>query len=166
MPDVAWVDGWKGPLAAARISVQDRGFVFGDGAYEVLRAYEQRIFEMRAHLMRLDDSLRGLQMKTPVSRRALEGILRALLEESGYAQARIYIQVTRGAARREHLFRLAAVNHRWRQQPDPGVTMVVVVVPEEPMAEREPVLVAAEPIREPRAFPAGSCWVDRGRSRT
>lgn len=104
MPDVAWVDGWRGPLAAARISVQDRGFLFGDGAYEVLRAYDQRIFEMRAHLNRLANSLRGLHMKLPVSRRTLEGLLRDLVEESGYAQARIYIQVTRGAGRREHLF--------------------------------------------------------------
>ncbi len=103
MPDVAWVDGWKGSLAEARISVQDRGLLFGDGVYEVLRAYGQRIFELRAHLQRLDASLRGLRMSLPLAKRSLATLLQEMVEDSGYAQARIYLQVTRGAARREHL---------------------------------------------------------------
>ena len=104
MSDVAWVDGWRGPLAEARISVQDRGIVFGDGVYEVMRAYGGRIFQLRPHLERLEASARGLQLSVPRSRRALEILLRSLLQESGYGEARIYVQVTRGAARREHLF--------------------------------------------------------------
>jgi D-alanine transaminase len=103
VPDVAWIDGWKGPLAEARISAQDRGFLFGDGAYEVLRAYASGIFERRAHLQRLKASLDGLQISSPMSNRALEALLQEMVAESGYTQARIYIQVTRGAARREHV---------------------------------------------------------------
>jgi D-alanine transaminase len=103
VPDVAWIDGWRGPLAEAKISVQDRGFLFGDGAYEVLRAYGQGIFELRAHLKRLEASLRGLQIKNPMTIRSFEALLQEMLRDSGYAQSRIYIQVTRGAGRREHL---------------------------------------------------------------
>jgi len=102
--DVAWVDGWVGPLAEARISVQDRGFLFGDGVYEVLRAYGGRIFLLRPHLERLASSARGLSLEVPRSRRGLETLLQSLLHESGYSEARIYVQVTRGAARREHVF--------------------------------------------------------------
>lgn len=104
MVDVAWVDGWRGPLAEARISVQDRGFVFGDGVYEVLRAYGGRIFQLAPHLDRLEASARGLNLALPRARRSLEILLRSLVRDSGYAEARIYVQVTRGAARREHVF--------------------------------------------------------------
>jgi len=102
--DVAWVDGWSGPLSEARVPVQDRGFLFGDGAYEVLRAYDGHLFLVAPHLDRLEASLRGLQIPLPRSRRFIESLLRRLVRDSGYAQARVYLQVTRGVARREHVF--------------------------------------------------------------
>jgi D-alanine transaminase len=98
------VDGWRGPLSEARISVQDRAFLFGDGVYEVLRSYGGHIFQLEAHLKRLESSAHGLRLPLPRSRPFLQTLLRSLLRDSGYAEARIYVQVTRGAARREHIF--------------------------------------------------------------
>lgn len=104
MTDLAWVDGWQGPLSEARIPVQDRGFLFGDGAYEMLRVYDGELFLVREHLDRLEDSLRGLYIGMPQPRHFIESLLPRLVRESGHRQARVYVQVTRGVARREHVF--------------------------------------------------------------
>jgi len=105
VPDLAYVNGLVGPLEAARVSILDRAFLFADGVYEVVRVYDGRPFELRAHLGRLRASLRGLRLKLPVSSATLEGIIADLLERSGYANARVYIQVTRGASpHRQHAF--------------------------------------------------------------
>ncbi len=104
MPDVAYVNGWIGALRDARVPILDRGFLFADGVYEVLRTYAGRPFELGAHLDRLEHSLRGLGLGSPLPRRRLEGLVHALLERSGYRNARIYIQVTRGVGRRQHVF--------------------------------------------------------------
>jgi D-alanine transaminase len=102
--DLAWVDGWQGPLSEARISIQDRGFLFGDGAYEMLRVYDGELFLMPQHLDRLEASLGGLFIGMPRPRHFVEALLQRLVDESGHRQARVYVQVTRGAARREHVF--------------------------------------------------------------
>ncbi len=105
MPDVAYVNGWVGPLAAARVSVLDRGFLFADGVYEVLRTYDGRPFELEAHLRRLRHSLRGLRLPLPLPMPRLQALILDLLRRSGYADARVYLQVTRGAGpRRQHVF--------------------------------------------------------------
>jgi D-alanine transaminase len=104
MPDVAYVNGWVGELRDACVPILDRGFLFGDGVYEVLRTYRGRPFELQAHLRRLEQSLEGLRLKAPMSRRRLERLVRDLIDQSGHANARVYIQVTRGVARRQHVF--------------------------------------------------------------
>ena len=104
MPDLAFVNGRVTPLAAAVIPIRDRGFLLADGVYEVLRSYGGRIFEAEAHLDRLEGSLRGLGMRLPVARRRLQGLLEDLRRRSGYADARLYVQVTRGVAPRQHAF--------------------------------------------------------------
>ena len=105
MPDLAYVNGWIGPLGAARVSVLDRGFLFADGVYEVLRTYGGRPFMLGAHLRRLRQSLRGLQLPAPLSSARLEALILDLVRQSGYAEARIYIQVTRGSPPlRQHVF--------------------------------------------------------------
>lgn len=103
MPDLAYVNGWIGKLRDAKIPILDRGFLFGDGVYEVLRCYGGRAFELRAHLQRLEQSLEGLGMTVPLSRRPLERLVLELAGRSGYSNARVYIQVTRGVARRQHV---------------------------------------------------------------
>ena len=104
MSDVAYVNGWIGSLRDARVSILDRGFLFADGVYEVIRTYDGRPFALGAHLDRLEQSLRGLELRAPLPRRRLERLVHALVERSGYRDARIYVQVTRGVGRRQHAF--------------------------------------------------------------
>ena len=104
MPDVACVNGQFMPLAEATVSVEDRGFQFGDGVYEVIRTYRGRPFELEAHLARLERSAQALDLPQPYSRSqwtqyVLEGIKRA-----AYPEAKIYLQITRGVAPRDHAF--------------------------------------------------------------
>lgn len=104
MPDVAFVNGAFVSPADAKVSIDDRGFQFGDGIYEVIRTYGGRPFELDAHLARLDRSAAALDLTQPYSRaewtnRILEGIRRA-----AYPEAKIYIQLTRGVAPRDHAY--------------------------------------------------------------
>ena len=104
MPDVAFVNGAFVLPADAKVSIDDRGFQFGDGIYEVIRTYAGRPFELEAHLARLDRSAAALDLTQPYSRaewtnRILEGIRRA-----AYPEAKIYIQLTRGVAPRDHAY--------------------------------------------------------------
>jgi D-alanine transaminase len=106
--DVVYFNGEILPRAEARVSVDDRGFVFGDGVYEVLRAINGRLFATRFHNERLERSLEGIRI-------ALEGgdsparfaeVGLELLRESGLreGEAIVYMQVTRGATTRAHQF--------------------------------------------------------------
>lgn len=104
MPDLASVNGRVVPLARARVPVLDRGYLFADGVYEVLRTYGGRIFESDAHFDRLDHSLRGARIPWPLPRAALLRHLHALLRRSRLTEARIYVQVTRGVAPRQQGF--------------------------------------------------------------
>lgn len=104
MPDVACVNGQFMPLAEATVSVEDRGFQFGDGVYEVVRTYRGHPFELDAHLARLERSARAIDLPQPYSRSqwtqyVLEGIKRA-----AYLETKIYLQITRGVAPRDHAF--------------------------------------------------------------
>lgn len=104
MPDVAFVNGAFVSLADAKVSIDDRGFQFGDGIYEVIRTYGGRPFELEAHLTRLDRSAAALDLTQPYSHaewtnHILEGIRRA-----AYPEAKIYIQLTRGVAPRDHAY--------------------------------------------------------------
>ena len=104
MPDIAFVNGRFMLLADAMVSIEDRGFQFGDGVYEVIRTYGGRPFELDAHLARLDRSARALEIGQPYShgqweRHIIEGIRRA-----AYPEAKIYLQITRGVAPRDHAY--------------------------------------------------------------
>jgi D-alanine transaminase len=104
VPDVAFVNGAFVPLAEAKVSIEDRGFQFGDGIYEVVRTYHGRPFSLEAHLARLDRSAAALDLTQPYSRaewthHILDGIKRA-----AYPEAKIYLQITRGVAPRDHAY--------------------------------------------------------------
>ena len=104
MPNVAFINGAFVPLAEAKISIEDRGFQFGDGVYEVIRTYNGRPFALENHLARLDRSARALDLTQPYSRAewteyVLEGLRRA-----AYAEAKVYIQLSRGVAPRDHAY--------------------------------------------------------------
>jgi len=104
VPDVAFVNGSFVPLAEAKISIDDRGFQFGDGIYEVIRTYKGHPFALEAHLTRLERSAIALDLAQPYSRTewahlVLEGVKRA-----AYPEAKIYIQLSRGVAPRDHAY--------------------------------------------------------------
>ena len=104
MPNIAYVNGKFMPLSSATVSVEDRGFQFGDGVYELIRTYNGTVFHLQEHIRRLYESLKKIEIsiqETPVQ---LERIVQSGVKKSGYAETKIYIQVTRGAAPRNHPF--------------------------------------------------------------
>jgi len=101
---IAYVDGHYGPLAEAAVSVEDRGFQFADGVYEVCAVLNGRLLDWPAHLERLARSRAGIGIAEPMSDRALELVAKHLLRINFADDALLYIQVTRGAARRDHPF--------------------------------------------------------------
>jgi len=98
-----YLNGRYLPIEDAHISVLDRGFLFGDGVYEVIPAYRGRLFEFEAHMARLDNSLACIHIGNPHSLEEWRGIFAPLLEDG--TDQYIYLQITRGAApKRDHLF--------------------------------------------------------------
>ncbi|PTQ54685.1 MAG: D-alanine aminotransferase [Hydrogenibacillus schlegelii] len=98
---------WNGeilPLDAVRVSPLDRGFVFGDGVYEVIRLYGGRLFYADRHWARLARSLQALSIAPAPDPAALEDALRQLIAKDGVEDGIAYVQVTRGAAPRTHAF--------------------------------------------------------------
>ena len=89
----------------ARLPLDDRGFLFADGVYEVIRFYDGRMFEADAHLERLAGGLRAIRIDYPNARGLIE-VARQLLERNDVPRtgSRFYVQITRGAARRAHAF--------------------------------------------------------------
>lgn len=96
-PGQVYLNGEYLPLAQARIPVLDRGFLFGDGVYEVIPVYGGRPFRLEEHLQRLDNSLAEIHMRPPHTRDQWHDILQRLVLP-GPADQSIYLQVTRGAA--------------------------------------------------------------------
>lgn len=103
MPDIAFVNGRFCALADAVVSVEDRGFQFGDGIYEVIRTYGGRPFELDAHLARLDQSARALDLTQPYPPQRWKEYILEGIKLAGYHHAKVYLQVTRGAVPRDHV---------------------------------------------------------------
>ncbi len=100
----AWLDGRLLPLAEARISPFDRGFLFGDGVYEVMPVYDGRAYRLDAHLERLDRSLRGIGMEPELDRDGWINVFGRLVHANGGGDQLLYLQVTRGVeAERNHV---------------------------------------------------------------
>ena len=102
---IAWLDGGYLPLAEARISPLDRGFLFGDGVYEVVPVHRGRPFRLRQHLARLDRSCDEVRLARPLTHEGWADVVDGLVRRAGAAEQLVYLQVTRGAeAGRNHLF--------------------------------------------------------------
>lgn len=102
---LCYLDGEFLPLAGARISPMDRGFLFGDGVYEVVPVYSRRPFRLDEHLARLQRSLDDIRLANPLSREAWHATVARLVAESEWADCSILLQVTRGPmAVRNHAF--------------------------------------------------------------
>jgi len=95
---LAYLNGNYLPLDEARISPMDRGFLFGDGAYEVIPVYSRRPFRLQQHLERLERTLAALQLANPLSREQWAEVVQRLVNDHGSEDQGVYLQVTRGAA--------------------------------------------------------------------
>ena len=104
MNELIWINGDVSPLAGARVGVEDRGYQFADGVYEVIRLYDGRPFTLREHLKRLERSAAGIQMDLRTDRDALAAEILRFIPRAGVRDGMIYLQATRGCAPRNHLF--------------------------------------------------------------
>lgn len=108
MPRIAYVNGRYLPHAQAGVHVEDRGYQFADGVYEVCEVARGFIVDMTRHLDRLDRSLRELAIAWPVHRSALAVIMGEVVRRNHVRDGLVYLQVTRGVAPRDHFFPTAA----------------------------------------------------------
>jgi D-alanine transaminase len=92
------------PLDDAKISVLDRGFIYGDGVYEVIPVYHRQPYRLRQHLARLERSLDGIRLANPHTDAEWESIIRELVARTPFDDQGVYFQVTRGVAKRDHSF--------------------------------------------------------------
>ena len=92
------------PLEDAKVSVLDRGFIYGDGVYELVPVYGRRPYRLRQHLARLQRSLDGIRLANPHTDAEWEAIITGLIGRMAFADQGVYLQVTRGVAKRDHAF--------------------------------------------------------------
>jgi len=101
---IVYLNGEYIPMADSKISTQDRGFLFGDGVYEVIPVYESKLFSFKEHLDRLKNSLKAVSISNPLSDSEWLEILNTLIKKHDWVDQYIYLQVTRGIQmQRDHL---------------------------------------------------------------
>jgi D-alanine transaminase len=104
MSRIAYVNGRYRPLAEAAVNVEDRGYQFSDGVYEVCEVRAGRLIDERRHMERLARSLSELRIAMPMSPAALSVVLRETVRRNRVRWGIVYLQITRGVARRDHAF--------------------------------------------------------------
>ncbi len=109
MPRIAYVNGRYTPHASAAVHIEDRGYQFADGVYEVCEVARGYLMDRTRHLDRLDRSLRELRIDWPLTRRALEMVMSEVVRRNRVENGLVYVQVTRGVAPRDHFFPAASV---------------------------------------------------------
>jgi len=102
--DMVFLNGEILPLEQAKIPVLDRGFIFGDGIYELVPVYSRVPFRLEEHLTRLERSLREVRIKNPYSRAEWRDVIQRLIAAQPFEDQGLYFQVTRGVAKRDHAF--------------------------------------------------------------
>lgn len=102
MPELAYVNGRIGPVEEAVVSIEDRGFQFADGIYEVARSWNNKLVDLDRHLARLERSARMLDIPLPMPIPELDRTCRDFFTRSGIDDGLLYLQLTRGAVRRQH----------------------------------------------------------------
>ncbi|MBW8779721.1 MAG: aminotransferase class IV, partial [Burkholderiales bacterium] len=107
LPDsLCYLDGEFLPLNQAKVSVMDRGFLLGDGAYESIPVYGRRLFRFDDHMARFERSLGKLEIEVDLDRETWLARLRKVIEAFPSGDQLVYLQVTRGVAPRSHLMPL------------------------------------------------------------
>ena len=108
MPDIGFINGRFMPLEEATVSVEDRGFQFGDGIYEVIRTYHGQPFQLDAHLARLERSANAIELPLSWNIQQWATHVKDGIKRSGYPESKVYLQLTRGTAPRDHVFPASA----------------------------------------------------------
>jgi D-alanine transaminase len=101
---IVYLNGEFLPASEAKISVLDRGFIYGDGVYEVVPVYARTPFRMPQHLKRLQYSLDGIRLANPLTDAQWNTVVGEMVARQPFADQAVYFQVTRGVAKRDHAF--------------------------------------------------------------
>jgi D-alanine transaminase len=104
MSEIVYLNGEFMPLESARIPVLDRGFIFGDGVYEVIPVYSGHPFRLPEHLQRLGNSLAGIRLANPLTDDEWTRLIHELIARNQGDDQSVYLQITRGTAKRDHAF--------------------------------------------------------------
>lgn len=104
MTQTVYLNGKFLPIEQACVPVLDRGFIFGDGVYEVIPVYSRRPFRLDEHLRRLQNSLNGIRLDNPHGNEEWSRLIRELIRQDDFDDQSIYLHITRGVARRDHPF--------------------------------------------------------------
>jgi len=104
MSRIAYVNGQYRDMRDASVNIEDRGYQFADGVYEVCEVRGGKIVDLPRHLMRLQRSLRELQIAMPMPLSALEIVIHEVVRRNRVTYGIVYLQMTRGVARRDHAF--------------------------------------------------------------
>ena len=104
MSQIVYLNGRFVPIEEAYVPVLDRGFIFGDGVYEVIPVYTRHAFRLREHLLRLEQSLAGLRLSNPHSLDEWSKLVQELIARNESEDQSIYLHITRGVAPRDHAF--------------------------------------------------------------
>ena len=101
-----YLNGEYLPIEDAKVSVLDRGFIFGDGVYEVIPVYGGNLFRLEQHLQRLENSLQGIRLANPLNMKEWQTIIENVVQRNNTdnQDQSVYLQVTRGSAIRDHVF--------------------------------------------------------------
>ena len=124
MSRIAYVSGAYVPHRQAAVHIEDRGYQFADGVYEVIAIRGGKLLDEEAHLKRLHRSLDELRIPAPIGDAALGIVLREIVRRNGVETGIVYMQITRGVAPRDHAFPKSAkstlvVTSRTSRRPDP-----------------------------------------------
>jgi len=133
---IVFLNGSFMPVDEARVPVLDRGFIFGDGVYELIPVYSRVPFRMDEHLARLERSLAAVRIRNPYGRAEWRDIILQLVAKQPFEDQGVYFQVTRGVAKRDHAFPADA-------EPTVFVMANPLVNPPQEMVERGAAAVSA-----------------------
>lgn len=104
MSRISYVNGHYLPHYAASVHIEDRGYQFSDGVYEVVAIHQGKLIDMDSHMIRLMRSMEELEITWPVCKKAMILIIREVIRRNRIKDGIIYIQITRGVAPRQHTF--------------------------------------------------------------
>jgi D-alanine transaminase len=104
MSEKVWINGQIVPMSEAKIGIEDRGFQFADGVYEVIRLYDGKAFTLDRHLQRLVNSAKGIKLAPSESASGLESEIESFVDRAAIGTGMVYLQLTRGQSERNHAF--------------------------------------------------------------